>query len=271
MLISGFFIFINAGILQADTIDGIVAVVDKQLIMRSDLNKRLLVLGINPNNDIQSRKILELMIEEIVIEKTYAKYGLAAIPPSQITEMATYNKINYDTAKILIMRKSLMDMMVASRVVVTQQMIKDYYDNEPEYSGSLSLKLQQIAIKDDKAKADKAMSEIKSGKSFEDVGRKYSEILNKGTCDLGWVELNQLDPAAETLLSKAQVGAVEGPININDYWCIFKVIDKETTGAKDFDSVKADISTALETKLREDAFEHWLRQIMGEYFIGIYM
>jgi parvulin-like peptidyl-prolyl isomerase len=255
----------------ADTIDGIVAVVDKNLIMRSDLNRRLLEIGINPNNELMSRKILELMIEEIIIEKTYSKYGLTPLNPEQVTQVAAENKVGYNTARIMMMRKTLMDMMVSQRVVVTPQMIRDYYDHNPEFAGSLSLDLKQIAIKDDKDKAEKAMKEIKAGRAFDDVAADYSDMLTDGKCDIGLVTLDQLDPAAAKLLEDAKEGDVVGPVQIKEYWCIFKVTGTKVTGAKDFDEVRDKISSSLEEKLREDAFEHWLKQIMGEYYIGIYM
>jgi parvulin-like peptidyl-prolyl isomerase len=264
-------VFLHPVALHADSIDGIVAVVDKQLVMRSDLNRRLLLIGISPNNETRSRQILELMIEEIVIQKTYEKYGLVPINPKQSAEVAEANKISEETARIMIMRKSLMDTMVSSRVVVTPQMIKDEFKNNPEYSGKPSLDLKQIAVKEDKEKADRAAAEIKAGKPFDEVAREYSDILTDGKCNLGWMPLDALDSVAAKALEKLKIGDVSEPLKINDYWCIFMVTGRDVVGARNFEEAKDQISTSLLEKAREDAFDHWLKQIMGEYFIGIYM
>jgi parvulin-like peptidyl-prolyl isomerase len=264
-------VFLQPVVIHADTIDGIVAVVDKQLIMRSDLNRRLLLVGISPSNETRSRQILELMIEELVIQKTYAKYGLAPITPKQVTEIAEANKISEETARIMIMRRSLMDTMVSSRVVVTPLMIRDDFKNNPEYSGKPSLDLKQIAVKEDKEKADKAAAEIKAGKPFDEVAVQYSDILTDGKCNLGWMPLDDLDPVAAKALEKSKKGDVSAPLKINDYWCIFMVTGRDVIGKRDFEEVKDQITTNLLEKARENAFEYWLKQIMGEYFIGIYM
>lgn len=264
-------VFLRPIAVHADTIDGIVAVVDKQLIMRSDLNRRLLLVGISPNNEVRSRQILELMIEEVVVQKTYEKYGMAPISKKQVQDMAEASKISEDTARIMLMRRALMDTMVSSRVVVTPQMIRDEFKNNPEYSGKPSLELKQIAIKDDKEKADKAAAEIKAGAPFDDVAIEYSDILTDGKCTLGWMPLDSLDSIAAKALEKAKTGDVSAPLKINDYWCIFMVTGRDVVGARSFDEAKDQIATDLTEKAREDAFEHWLKQIMGEYFIGIYM
>jgi parvulin-like peptidyl-prolyl isomerase len=264
-------VFLRPIHVHADTIDGIVAVVDKQLIMRSDLNRRLLLVGISPNNEVRSRQILELMIEEVVVQKTYEKYGMAPISKKQAQDMAEASKISEDTARIMLMRKTLMDTMVSSRVVVTPQMIRDEFKNNPEYAGKPSLELKQIAIKNDKEKADKAAAEIKAGAPFDDVALEYSDILTDGKCTLGWMPLDSLDSVAAKALEKAKTGDVSAPLKINDYWCIFMVTGRDVVGVRNFEEAKDQIAVDLTEKAREDAFEHWLKQIMGEYFIGIYM
>jgi parvulin-like peptidyl-prolyl isomerase len=271
LAISACIVLMRSVTVHADTIDGIVAVVDKQLIMRSDLNRRLLLVGISPNNEVRSRQILELMIEEVVVQKTYEKYGMAPINKKQVQELAEANKISEDTARIMMMRKALMDTMVTSRVVVTPQMIRDEFKNNPEYSGKPSLELKQIAIKDNKEKADKAEAEIKAGAPFDDVALEYSDILTDGKCNLGWMPLDALDSVAAKALENSKVGDVSPPLKINDYWCIFMVTGRDVVGARNFEEAKDQIAADLTEKAREDAFEHWLKQIMSEYFIGIYM
>lgn len=271
LAISACIVFLRPIAVHADTIDGIVAVVDKQLIMRSDLNRRLLIVGISPNNEVRSRQILELMIEEVVVRKTYEKYGMAPVGKKQAQDFAEANKISEDTARVMLMRRALMDTMVTSRVVVTPQMIRDEYKNNAEYAGKPSLELKQIAIKDDKEKADKAAAEIKLGTPFDDVALEYSDILTDGKCTLGWMSLDSLDSIAAKALENAKPGDVTAPLKINDYWCIFMVTGRDVVGARDFDEAKDQIAADLMEKAREDAFEHWLKQIMNEYFIGIYM
>lgn len=257
----------SGGPVGADTIEGIVAVVDERLIMRSDLDTRLEEMGVAANDTARVQRVLDIMVEDIVVEKTYAKYGLPPVDPKQVTAVAQQNQTSYAFARALIMRKMLMDMMVASRVVVTPQMVKNHYDATPKYSGRLSLQLEQIAIKDDAARAAAALAAIKSGKPFDEVARSSSDILNGGSASIGWVALENLDQAARTALENAKVGDIVGPIAIGGYNCIFKVLGRDTIDRKELDEVKAEIFTSLEDKTREQAFEYWLKLTMSEHFI----
>jgi len=256
-----------SGSARAYTIEGIVAVVDERLIMRSDLDARLEEMGVDESDTVRVQRVLDIMVEDIVVEKTYAKYGLPPVDPQQVTAVAQQNKTSYAFARAIIMRKMLMDMMVASRVVVTPQMVKNHYDTTPQYSGRLSLQLEQIAIKDDADRTAAAMASIKAGKPFDEVARASSDILNNGSASLGWVPLDNLDQAARTALENAKEGDIVGPIEIGDYHCIFKVIGRDTIDRKELDEVKDEIVASLEDKAREGAFEYWLRLTMAEHFI----
>jgi len=257
----------SGGPARADTIEGIVAVVDERLIMRSDLDVRLEEMGVDASDTARVQRVLDIMVEDIVVEKTYAKYGLPPVDPKQVMAVAQQNQTSYAFARAVIMRKMLMDMMVASRVVVTPQMVKNHYEASPKYSGRLSLQLEQIAIKDNDARAAAALAEIKAGKPFDEVARSSSDILNNGSANIGWVALDNLDQAARTALENAKAGDIVGPIAIGGYSCIFKVIGRDTIDRRDLDEVRDEIVASLEDKAREQAFEYWLKLTMSEHFI----
>ena len=252
---------------RAETIEGIVAVVDERLIMQSDLDARLDEMSVDSNDTARVQRVLDIMVEDIVVEKTYAKYGLPPVDPKQVTAVAQQNQTSYAFARALIMRKMLMDMMVASRVVVTPQMIKHHYEATPKYSGRLSLQLEQIAIKDDADRTAAAMASIKAGKPFDEVARSFSDLLNGGNASLGWVPLDHLDQTARAALENAKAGDIVGPVAIGGYSCIFKVTGRDTIDRQELDKVRDEIVTSLEDKTREQAFEYWLKLAMSEHFI----
>jgi len=252
---------------RAETIEGIVAVVDERLIMRSDLDARLQEMEVDPADTARVQRVLDIMVEDIVVEKTYAKYGLPPVDPQQVAAVVQQNGTSYAFARAIIMRKMLMDMMVASRVVVTPQMVKNHYEATPKYAGRLSLQLEQIAIKDDAERTARAMAALKDGQPFEEVARSYSDLLNGGSANIGWVALDHLDQAARTPLEKARDGDIVGPIAIGGYSCIFKVTGRDTIDRKDLDEVRDEITSGLEDKAREHAFEYWLKLTMSEHFI----
>ncbi|HQP31230.1 MAG TPA: peptidylprolyl isomerase [Deltaproteobacteria bacterium] len=258
---------VHGGAAWADTIEGIVAVVDERLIMRSDLDARLEEMGVDPLDTARVQRVLDIMVEDIVVEKTYAKYGLPPVDPQQVTAVAQQNRSSYAFARAVIMRKMLMDMMVASRVVVTPQMVRNYYEATPKYSGRPALQLEQIAIKDDAERTARAMAALKDGRSFEEVAKSFSDLLTGGSANIGWVPLDHLDQAARTPLENAKEGDIVGPIAIGGYSCIFKVVGRDTIDRKDLDEVRDEITASLEDRSREQAFEYWLKLTMSEHFI----
>ncbi|HVN72062.1 MAG TPA: peptidylprolyl isomerase, partial [Desulfomonilia bacterium] len=179
--------------------------------------------------------------------------------------------IDVASAQSLIKKTTLMDLMVKSRVVVTETMIRDYYDSHKEYAGTESLHLKQILIKNDPGKANKALEEIKHGLPFDEAAKTYSDMLIGGNADIGWIQIADLAPEVRKMLEPAKPGDLVGPINLNENSLIYQVLERGISGGKPIDEVKVDIVETLQDKYRQEAFDHWLKMIMGDHYIGIYM
>jgi parvulin-like peptidyl-prolyl isomerase len=255
----------------ADRIEGIVAVVDDTIVMVSDLRERLEELGAPKNNRKAERQVLELMVEDIVVEKIYKSIGFPPVSDEEAQQYAQSAGIREKDASLLIMKSTLMELMVKSRVVITENMIKNYYDDNEEYTGRESIRLKQILIKDDEQKTLKALEEIQKGKDFDEVAREFSDILLSDSADIGWVAIEDLSDDIKNAVVSASTGEVVGPLNMNDYAAIFEIMDKALVGTKNLSDVRPEIVKTLEAKYQQEAFQHWLQKMMSEYFIGIYI
>jgi len=256
---------------QADRIEGIVGVVDDTIIMVSDLNKKMAELGAPENSLSVQRQVLELMVENIVVEKIYKSFGFPRVDPKEAQTYAQNSKISVSDATSLIMKSTLMDVMVRSRVVITDNMIQDYFAANAAYSGRQSVRLKQILIKNDEEKAKKALSEIQGGRAFEDVANKVSDILLSGSSDIGWIAIDDLSDNIRDAIVAANPGEVVGPFKMNTYYAVFEVGQKELVGSKNLEDVYEEIVKTLQTKYQQEAFKHWLNKMMSEYFIGMYI
>jgi peptidyl-prolyl cis-trans isomerase C len=255
----------------ADRIEGIVAVVDDTIIMVSDLRERLEELGAPKNNKTAERQVLELMVEDIVVEKIYKSIGLPPVGDEEARQYAQRAGISEKDASLLIIKSSLMDLMVKSRVVITENMIRSYYDDNEEYTGRESIRLKQILIKGDEQKALKALEEIQKGRDFDDAAREFSDVLLSDSADIGWVAIEDLSNDIKNAVVSAGTGEVVGPVQMNDYDAIFEIVDKALVGTRNLDDVRLEIVRNLEAKYQQEAFQHWLQKMMTEYFIGIYI
>jgi len=256
---------------HAEKIEGIVAVVDETIIMISDLKERMDELGAPPNNRAAQRQVLDLMVETIVVEKIYRSLGFPEVNRDEAEQYAGQAGVSVNDAVSLIMKSALMDMMVRSRVVITENMIQEYYDSHDEYSGRASVHLKQILIKGDEQKAQQALAALEKGREFDEVAVEFSDVLVSGSADIGWVAIESLSESISDAVAVAQPGEVVGPIFMNDFYAIVEFMEKGVSGKKSLEEVRQEIAGKLETKYQQEAFQHWLEKMMSEYFIGVYI
>ena len=138
---------IAGGRARAEMIDGIVAVVDDTIIMVSDLEERMEELDAPKNNKNAERQVLELMVEDIVVKKIYDSLGLPPVGEDEAEDLVKKSGMSRRDAESYIRKAALMDMMVRSRVVVTENMIRNYYESQEQYRGKESVHLNQILIR----------------------------------------------------------------------------------------------------------------------------
>ena len=224
---------------RGEMIDGIVAVVDDKVIMHSDLVKKMQELGAQEHDSSAARQVLQLMVEDVIVDKVYRGMGLPKIEPSHAEEVAKAMNVDILSAQFLIKRNSLMELMVKSRIVVTESMIKDYYDSHKAYAGSESLHLKQILIKNDPGKATKALEDIHRASPFEEVAKAYSDLTAGDNPDIGWIAIKDLANDARSSLTAGKPGDIVGPITLGENILIYQIIERGVSGGKTIDEARA--------------------------------
>ncbi len=256
---------------RAEMIDGIVAVVDDTAIMYSDVIRKMDELGATEYDRNTTREVLQVMIEDAVVNKVYRRLGLQPVDIRHAEQAAKEMDIDIGSARSMIMKSTLMDLMVKSRVVITETMIREDYESRKEYAGTQSVHLKQILINQDTDKALKAMEEIRSGKGFDAVAKDYSDLMVAGSPDIGWIALNDMAEQVHDALETVKPGDVAGPVQVGETVLIFEVVERGISGGRALEEVKEVIVQALQERYRKEAFEHWLSMIMAEHYIGVYL
>lgn len=256
---------------RAEMIDGIVAVVDDTVIMYSDVLKKMDELGAKDRDRSTTRQVLQIMVEDAVVEKVYRRMGLQPVDIRHAEQAARDMNMDVGSARMMIMKSTLMDLMVKSRVVITDAMVREYYEKNGDYKGAESVHLKQILVRQDMDKARRASDLIRSGKGFDEVAAEYSELLLAGSPDIGWVPLSHLAQEVYREVESAKPGETVGPVRVGDSILIFEVVERGTSGGRPLDDVRDEIAASLQEKYRKEAFEHWLNMIMAEHYIGIYL
>jgi peptidyl-prolyl cis-trans isomerase C len=79
-----------------------------------------------------------------------------------------------------------------------------------------------------KDKADQLLAEIKAGKSFEEMAKKFSDCPSKAKGgDLGWFKTGMMVKEFEVAAFKGQKGDIVGPVKTQFGYHLIKIIDQK--------------------------------------------
>jgi peptidyl-prolyl cis-trans isomerase D len=145
-----------------------------------------------------------------------------------------------------------------AEVKVSDQELQQYYSQHlADYRVPDRVHLQRILFKtagktaDEVAalnqKAQDALAQIKSGKSFAEMAKQDSEdpsASNGG--DAGWIQRGQMEPQLESVVFSLAPGQMSGVIKTDYGLEIVKALEKQTAHLQSFDEVKEPIRAALE-------------------------
>jgi len=117
-------------------------------------------------------------------------------------------------------------------------------------------KRDEKAVADAKAKADKALKELKAGGDFTALAKKYSE--DEGTKDsggsLGWITHGRF-PELDDVLFRLNKGQTTDVVQSSYGFHIFKADDKQSAHVKPLDEVKNDIRPVVQQQKEEQEAE----------------
>ncbi len=189
-----------------------------------------------------------------------------------------------------LLRDKLILYEVRSKVVVTDEMVKEYYDNqyaeEIAQGGFYLLQMgfswgesEQVQQSEDLLAADKARArqraerirqEVLDGEDFSKLARQESDLPSaEDGGDLGIFQENELAPYMRDAIVNLDVGEISPVIETPNSFQFFKLLsrqDDEESMQAHFETVKDDIRVKLmESKFQEE-YKKWVEQIKtGSY------
>ena len=175
-----------------------------------------------------------------------------------------------------------MDKEVRSRVVISEEQMKEYYENnKDEFVGKNRVRLKNILIavsNNDTADVVKAKRElayklegdIKSGASFDDLARTHSTGpgASKGG-DLGYMEWNDLAPYLKNAIENLKPGQITDVLETPYGFQIVMLSERETTDVKPFDDVKRQIQEKLYQEQLRKKYASYVQELRDKAFIKI--
>jgi peptidyl-prolyl cis-trans isomerase SurA len=309
----GYPLIINAK--SAEIVDRIVAVVNDDVITLIELNsslkpytekigslgyppekeqellfkvrKDMLDRLINQKIEDQEIKRLKVDISEEQIDQTIERIKetnyltdeqlRAALAKDGLT-MEEYRK----KIKSQILRTRLVNLKVKSKIVITKEDVKAYYEKHIEdYGGKQKYHLRNIIMKvslfsdtkkklEIQARMDEILEKLKAGESFEVLAAKYSEspAASDGG-DLGEFEFDSLSPQLQTAIEKIKPGEFTPVLDTDQGYQIFFIEEILRAQGKTLEEVTPEIESKLFNESIDKKYRAWIGDLKEQSVIKI--
>lgn len=245
-------------------------------------------------NQLVDQKLIDqaALEYELTVEKAEIDASLARIKESnnftdeQLREALEQEGLSIGSfrtqLKQQILASRLENIEVESRIVITKEDVTEYFNmNADKYQGEKTYHLRNILIKAPRigsdaeeksveSKIQRIFSELKAGKSFENLARQYSEspFASEGG-ELGKFRLNDLSPNLQAAVEPLSPGEVTPALETSEgYQILFlqEIFQKSDTP---LESVYGEIEEKLYETQYKDKKQAWTERLRKNAHIKI--
>jgi len=296
-------------------IDRVVAVVNDEILLESELRRRMAPLAadleaISDARERQRRRkllgssALDEMVNEVLIlqaareaklevssdevdgalEEIKRQNNVDDAGLAQALELQGYTMSSYrNDVRKQIMRMRAVNVLVRSRVNVSDEDVRAAYDARRRRSGAISKVLLRhvlIALPERpteqqlraaKARAADVVTQARSGADFGELAKTLSDddaTKNEGG-ELGWIERGSIATEWEAIVFAMKKGEVRGPVSGPRGLHVFYVADLERAEMDSFEDMKAQLRGELYRKELDKQTKQWLEEQRKNAFIEL--
>ena len=268
--------------------DRIIAVVNKEVITSSDLEKELRDEykrlnakyhgeELNRRYFQKQREVLNHMIDDhLMIQEAQAK-GLSVtqdeidealrrtpLPPTQTEEEFGHQML----------LKKLFDFEIRRNIVIEEEEVRRYYEaNSSLFLSPPRYRLQQILLAGQegyerekaKNKAQTMYAAWTPNTTFEDFATRHFERIH----ELGWMQENELVAPLKQVVKELKPGQISAPIETLLGFHLIMVEEIQEPQPFPLEVVERDIRGMLTKQRSEEAYRNWLADIKQKAFIDV--
>jgi peptidyl-prolyl cis-trans isomerase SurA len=176
----------------------------------------------------------------------------------------------------------LVEHEVRSKIVVTDEDIRRYYENNAhEYRQVHEVRLARIflRIKDPdraeeiaqvRAAGREILQELDSGRDFSEMARKYSQGPGAAEGgDLGWIAMDQLEIKMREVVAKLSPGEYTDLRPAPSGFQIIGVVEEKEAGVRPLEDVRDEIYSKLYKKKVEEKYAAWIQELREKSYIKV--
>jgi len=273
-----------------DQVDRIILVVNDQIITLSEFLLEAKKNGIDMEKAGNEYKFLEQIIDKTIVEQEAHQAGITVTDEEldfTLKELKTRYKLNEkemenalkkqnvseenfrEQWRFQILTQKLMESKVKGNIAVTDQEIKEYYQQTyGDYEEGVSeIRIAHILILNDSPdalqKATKIASEAKAGEDFPTLAKEYSQdaMSSQNGGDLGYFKKGDLVESLEFAVQDVQINEVVGPVESPGGYHIIKVLDKKDS--------KIGIPQSYSNEIRKTIYGQKAEEVLKNYLTSI--
>lgn len=301
-------LLVASGVLGAEPVSKIAAVVNQEIIttyqLEQELDKLMADRGVlsPPQMETARRQLLNRLIEESLLKQKIEEVGLRvtdAEVEEAIRDVRVQNKITEDQLKEAIkeqglsfddyreklrqqiLRLKLVSREVQSKVDITLQDVRDYFrEHIDEYREPATVRLNYLMLPDRSASGGKGVAELQNeagvlysrlqqGESFSALAEELERSGDAQGGELGTFKEEELSPEVRQALSGLEVGSFSSPVTTAAGIMLVRVEERKAGGFRKFDEVRREIERLLQEQDRDERFRQWSKQLKEKAYIDI--
>lgn len=318
-----FFILAAQPLYSAQLVDRVVAIVNDEVITLSEVNdagqgyfKKITQAA--PSAQLEEalrrarQEVLNNLIDKRLIAQEAKKKGLVIsdeevkagaeqmlaqnnmtreILDEQLAQMAMSYDDYLDTVRNQILQSKLVNFEIRSKLIITDDMILDYYDHnytkhvsdggyylmqmgfvwEKGTPSNESTPVQYADKIDAKKRAERVHLLVKNGQDFRMLAKKFSDLPSAADGgDLGVFQKDEMASYMKKAVLPLRPGEVSDVIETPSGYQFFKLLasqDGQIVVQASFASVKEEIRTRLYEQQLKERFDEWVSKIKKEAYI----
>ncbi|HOJ43481.1 MAG TPA: peptidylprolyl isomerase [Syntrophorhabdaceae bacterium] len=295
-------IFLSPAISFCEIVDRIVAIVNDDIITLKDLEKFIKVekegkyVSINEYfKNLRLKERLDFFIDDMLIRQQAKKLKIEVtdkdveliiegikkqhlITDAQLREQLKKENISYEDffngIKLNQLRSRVISRAVSSEILVTEDMLKNYYNAHLDEFREEEYKLKHIFISNQKKDANKIAlniyNQLQEGKPFEELAREYSDdpTSSQGG-DLGYVKKEDMLPELREAISLIIPGAFTHVIKTGYGFHILKLVEEKKGDVIPYEQVKTKIHEKIVQTESEKRYKEYIQRLRSSSYIEV--
>ena len=231
---------------------------------QTGLEQRIDNIPVYHREKISSLEGLKIIIKGIILQDILYQIAIKKGYDKRQEVNTTISKYN-NNVFLKYKRKEIADKTIFPDSVT----YKFYTDNTQYFKYPDEMNIQEIILKR-KTLADSLLTQLKNGTDFGLLAKKYSirDWSSKNNGEMGFAEVSKYGLLKDTLW-KSEIGKLIGPLQIENYYGIFKILGKKSGEIKKYEQVKNNVVRLLNKEKSKSIMQEYIDKLNSKVQIKV--